>query len=322
MKNNSKEPLSWAHDKPCPVPHVDIVRYEKLILFLVNELERGLYRPVALQDEALIECMIVKHTELTSGQTIWTPSLKKYVPFDEFTHGSFAVLRQKGPVYIRYTTDLLPTYCKLCFLSDCHEQAACTTQALLHKFESYAKTQREPGLVLAFEIRTLEYLLYNISAKPHSVVGEIVQSPDVTVDIKVTVDLLWSHLVLVYAGKRRLLFYNLDCFFCNTQESNTLCPDDLRSALFVHGKHEPVSKREDRARRRRNRCFASCPVVKQRAVCRQQPTNVGGYSLFESRTARFCWLAALWSLDFACNRQALRWLYKPETLGRSDKLRI
>lgn len=316
MKNNSNAAPSCAHDKPCPGSHVDIVRYENLLAFFVKELERGLRRAVALHDEALIECVVIKHRELISGPGVWTPSLKKYVPFDPLEHGSFAVLRQVGPTHVRGITKLIPLYCRLCFLAECHERAAVTTRSLLHKLESFAKAQNDPGPVVAFELRTLEYLLYNLSAEPHAALGEVVQSPDVSVDVKVTVDLFWSHLVLLYAGRRRLLVYNLDSFFRSAQDSVALCPDDLRGALFIHGKHEPAPKREDRARLRKNRGWISCPVVKRRVVCRQQQhqSDGGGSLLYESRMARFCWLAALWSLDFVCNRHALRWLYKPEPI--------
>lgn len=310
--------MSCPRENPCSGSHVDIARYETLLLYIVNELERGTGRLVALHDETLIECIVVKHRELVSGSTLWAPSLQRYVSFDSREHGAFAVLGPSGPARVRCCiTKLLPIYCRLCFLADCHERAARATQTLLRRLESHAGHTS----AIAFELRTLEYLLYNLSTEPHAVVGEIARSPDVSVDTKVTVDLFWNHLVLLYAGKRRLLLYNIDSFLCRVQDSGALCPAGLRSALFVHGKHEPVSKREDRSRRGMQRGWNACPVLATRpaVAARDQPKPAGGGGglLYESRCARFCWLAALWSLDFVCNRYALRWLYKPEPIRRS-----
>lgn len=317
VKNSSKtSPSCCAYEKPCPGPHVDIVHYEKLLLFIVTELERGTGRAIALHDETLIECIVVKHRELVSGPTLWAPSLRRHVPFEPREHGAFAVLNPSGPTYVRCIAKLLPIYCRLCFLTDCQERAARATQTLLRRLESHATIKAS---AIPFELRTLEYLLYNLSTEPHAVVGEIARSPDVSVDIKVTVDLFWNHLVLLYAGKRRLLLYNVDSFLSGAQDACALCPVGLRSALFVHGKHEPVSKREDRSRRRKQRGWYPCPVLSRRSALdpRKRPSaSVAGGLLYESRCARFCWLAALWSLDFVCNRYVLHWLYKPEPIRK------
>ncbi|KAE8280241.1 hypothetical protein D5F01_LYC20795 [Larimichthys crocea] len=59
--------------------------------------------------------------------------------------------------------------------------------------------------------------------------GQVAEFSDET---KIGVELLWSHLVLVYAGNHRLLLCNVELFFLRRQDSLNLCPSELRAALF------------------------------------------------------------------------------------------
>lgn len=147
-----------------------------------------------------------------------------------------------------------------------------------------------------------------------SEVGEVCRSADVSAETKITVELLWSHLVLVYAGNRKLLLCNLELFFTRPQDSLNLCPNDLRAALFVHGKHDPFSQRKDRCRRQRISYTRKCPItLTSEPRCNTPRIRLtSGNRLYESRMSRLCWLGALWILDIECNRGALHWLYKPE----------
>ena len=270
---------------------------------------------VQLYSEALIECL-VKHRDLISGPNIWSPRTRAYVRFEQCTHGKFASLKQSGPTVVQFLGALLPLYCRLCFLADCHDRAEAAARALL------ARLTRSGGLmgeVAQFEIRTLEYLIDSLSATPPSEWGEVCQSSDVSTETKIAVELLWSHLVLVYAGNRKLLLCNLELFFSRPQDSLNLCPGELRAALFVHGKHDPFSQRNERCRtQRRTPCSTKCPVLshasdpgsKSRTSRSRGSKRVN--RLYESRMARLCWLGALWVLDIQCNKSTLHWLYKPE----------
>lgn len=294
-----------------PVGHVSIVKYDVFLRYLVDELESTTGREIHLHDEALIECL-AKHRELTSGPRVWSPLARSYLPFEEAKHGHFSSLLQKGPCAVKYTAKLLPLYCRLCFLADCHERAESVTRVILLRLEQ--ATRHSVTASLPYEIRAVEYLIYNLSASPPREWGDVARSPDVSVDAKVAVELLWSHLVLVYSGNRRLLLYNIEQFFSRQQNSLTLCPLELRAALFVHGRHDPVSKRNGRYRkghasRRSTMCRVESGQCSRRNRSRRQAANNG---LYESRLSRLCWLGALWLLDFECNKAFCHWLHKPE----------
>ena len=184
-----------------------------------------------LSSEALIECL-VKHRELISGPNVWSPKARSYVRFEQSAHGTFATLRPSGPSVVQFLGKLLPVYCRLCFLSECHDGARLAAQALLARL-THARDRRTD--VAEFEIRALEYLIDNLLSNPPSELGEVCQSSDVSAEIKIAVELLWSHLVLVYTGNRKLLLCNLELFFARPQGSMNLCPGELRAALFVHG---------------------------------------------------------------------------------------
>lgn len=299
----------------CPGPHVDIIRYDILLEYLMRELECATGAEARLCGEPLIECL-VKHRELISGPNVWSPRVRAYVPFERRAHGQFAVLRPAGPTTIRFLGKLLPVYCRLCFLCERHEKAEASARALLARVTA----SRDPrGEVAAFERRALEYLIDNLSATPPAALGELCQSTDVAAEVKIAAELLWSHLVLVYAGNRKLLLRNLERFLSTPQDSLNLCPSELRRALFAHGKHDPFSQRQERSRRERVSRAAKCPV----SSLDPYPGSKGGATtsrasglararrLYESRVSRLSWLGALWILDVECNKDALRWLYKP-----------
>lgn len=321
-KNSSGIPflISPAASR-CPGPHVDIVRYDVFLRYLVRELERASATEIRLSSEALIECL-VKHRELTSGPNIWSPVARAYVPFQQQAHGEFAVLKAHGPTAVQFLGKLLPVYCRLCFLSECHDRAKSGARALLARLTT--KSYRaHGGLVAEFEIRTLEYLIDNLRASPPAEWREVCQSSDVSPETKIATELLWSHLVLVYAGNRKLLLCNVALFLAARQDSLGLCPSELRAALFVHGKHDPFSLGRERVRRRPVADAGRCPILSRPPPrgprsregddgVRRSRGVAAGNRLYESRVSRLCWLAALWALDIECNRSALHWLYKPE----------
>ncbi|KAE8278015.1 hypothetical protein D5F01_LYC23950 [Larimichthys crocea] len=216
----------------CTGRHVDIVRYDIFLGYLTGELERATATEVRLSDEALIECL-VKHLELISGPNVWSPAVRAYVHFDQRIHGEFAVLKTDGLTVVQFLGKLLPVYCRLCFLSECHDRAKTTAQALLARLTT-GSYRAQRGQVADFEIRSLEYLIGNLSTTPPPEWQEVCQSSDVSVETKIAVELLWSHLVLVYAGNRRLLLCNVELFFLRRQDSLKVCPSELRAALFVH----------------------------------------------------------------------------------------
>lgn len=305
----------------CPGPHVDIVRYDVFLRYLVCELESASATEIRLSSEALIECL-VKYRELTSGPNIWSPTARAYVPFQQQAHGEFAVLKAHGPTTVQFLGKLLPVYCRLCFLSECHDLAKSSARALLGRLTTKSYIAHG-GLVAKFEIRSLECMIDNLSASPPAVWREVCQSSDVSPYTKIATELLWSHLVLVYAGNRKLLLYNVALFLVEQQDSLGLIPSELRAALFVHGKHDPFSLCRERVRRRPVTDASRCPVLLQppsrgprscegdNGVRRSRGVATGN-RLYESRVSRICWLAALWVLDIECNRSTLRWLYKPE----------
>lgn len=311
-KNSSGTPLS---DTPrCPGSHVDIIRYDLLLNYLIEELEGCTAEPPKLSSEALIECL-VKHRELISGPNVWSPRARAYVRFDERTHGTFAVLKPSGPTVVRFLAKLMPVYCRLCLMSDCHDGARAAAQSLLVRLTGSRGLGR--SVLADFEIRALEYMRDNLLATPPSEWGDVCRSSDVSADTKISVELLWSHLVLVYAGHRKLLLCNVELFFTKPQDSLNLCPGELRAALFVHGKHDPFSQRKERCRGQQRVSHARrCPVLplgahpRARRGADRRSTAIT--RLYESRVSRLCWLAALWILDIECNRGALHWLYKPE----------
>lgn len=309
-KNCSGAPLSDPGRRR-PAGHVSILKYDGFLRYLVDELERATEREIRLCDEALIECL-VKHRELTNGPYVWSPLARSYLPFQEARHGHFSALVPKGPCVVKYIDALLPLYCKLCFAADCHDRAGSTARSLLSRLQRVASCPPDP--TLAYELRAAEYLIDNLSASPPREWGDVARSPDVSVDTKVAVELLWSHLVLVYSGNRRLLLCNVERFFTTPQNSFALCPVELRAALFAHGRHDPISKRHDRYRREHVSRRTTCPVSPRqtehhRKRSRQHTLN---NSLHESRLSRLCWLGALWLLDFECNETFCRWLRKPE----------
>lgn len=290
----------------CPGPHVDIIRYDIFIGYLMDEMECTTVTNGQLSSEALIECL-VKHRELISGPNVWSPRARAYVHFEQHNHGTFAVLKPNGPTVVQLLGKLLPVYCRLCFLSECHDRAKAAAQALLARL-TVSRDLR--GEVAEFEIRALVYLIDSLSATPPSEWREVCQSSDVSAETKIAVELLWSHLVLVYAGNRKLLLCNLELFFTRPQDSLHLCPSELRAALFVHGKHEPFTRQGLLYTRK-------CPVLphcayprSKRYTCRSRVTAVN--QLYESRMSRICWLGALWILDIECNKDTLHWLYKAE----------
>lgn len=287
------------------------MKYDVFLGYLVEELESATGREICFHDEALIECL-VKHRELTSGARVWSPVARSHLPFEEAKHGHFCSLLQKNPCGVKYTAKLLPLYCRLCFLADCHNRAESAARAILSRLEQVAR--HSPTASLSYEIRAVEYLIYNLSASPPREWGDVARSPDVSVDTKVAVDLLWSHLVLVYSGNRKLLLYNIEQFFGRQQNSTTLCPLELRAALFAHGRHDPVSKRNDRHRKgHAARWSTPCPVESGRCSRgNRSRRRAANNRLYESRLSRLCWLGALWLLDFECNKAFCHWLHKPE----------
>lgn len=304
--NNSGTPLLEAAAR-CPGPHIDIVRYDLFIKYLQEELTKSAGVEYELCGESLIECL-VKHRELISGPNLWSPFTRTYVQFQHGIHGTFANLKSCGPTTISFLGKLVPVYCKLCFLSEVHESAKVTAQATLLRLSSVRDHRNE---VLEFELRALEYIIENLSTTPPAVIGDICLSPDVSVDIKIAVELLWCHLVLVYAGNRRLLLCNLERFFLRPQDSLNLCPIELRRALFIHGKHDPLSLRKDRDNREGLSYTRKCPITPISSGPSSSSTRTASARLYESRLSRLCWLGALWILDIECNKYTLRWLYKP-----------
>ena len=323
--------INWLHAQAqsdpigrCPGPHVDITRYDVFLGYLMDELDCTGEAP-PLSSEALIECL-VKHRELISGPHVWSPRARDYVHFQQHAHGQFAVIKPRGPTVVQFLGKLLAVYCRLCFLSECHDRAKAVAQALLVRVTGSGDFRR--SAVAEFELRTLKCLIDNLSATPPAEFGEVCQSADVSAETKIAVELLWSHLVLVYAGNRKLLLCNLELFLVRPQDALHLCPSELRAALFVHGKHDPFSQRTERCQRRRSYTRASreqrchrqqrkCPVLPRdaytrpkRATSRSRPAAVN--SLYESRVSRICWLGALWILDIECNKSTLHWLYRPE----------
>ncbi|KAJ7984137.1 hypothetical protein DPEC_G00364210 [Dallia pectoralis] len=196
----------------------------------MNELECTDAAGNPLSDGALIECL-TKHRELISGPHVWSPRARAYVPFERLVHGQFARLKPSGPTVVHLLGKLLPVYCRLCLLSECHDRAKIAAQALLARL-TVSKDLRDE--VAQFEIRTLVYMIDNLSATLPSEWGEVCQSTDVSAETKIAVELLWCHLALVYAGNRKLLLCNLELFFARPQDSLNLCPSELRAALFVH----------------------------------------------------------------------------------------
>lgn len=254
----------------------------------------------------------MKHRELISGPNLWSPKAQAYVPFNEDQHGTFALIKPQGPTTVNFIGKLVPVYCRLCFLTECHERAQLVGQTLLAYMQQSRSFRGEIG---EFEIRALQYLIDNLSASPPPEWGVVARSSDVAAYTKIAVDLLWAHLVLLYAGKRKLLLYNIERFFITPQNSLLLCPNDLRAALFVHGKHEPVSKRRERSQKIRTSHATRCPALPLKGTlgskaikCRSGAAN----RLHETRCSRLCWLGALWILDVECNKNILHWLYKPE----------
>lgn len=311
-KNSSGTPFPEPALR-CPGPHVDILRYDIFLRYLMDELECTNVAPCQLSCEALIDCL-ARHRELISGPLVWSPRARAYVKFERLAHGQFATLRPSGPTVVQFLGKLLPVYCRLCFLAECHESARAAARALLLRFTGSRASGSE---VSEFQIRVLEYVIANLSAVPTSEWGEVCLSSDVSVEIKIAVQLLWSHLVLVYSGNRRLLLCNLELFFTRPQSSLILCPRELRAALFVHGKHDPCSQRKERSRRQRAWHARKCPVLQPESDlgCRGEtsaPRVTAANRLYESRVSRLCWLGGLWILDIECNKRTLHWLYKPE----------
>lgn len=293
----------------CPGPHVDIIRYDIFIGYLMDEMECTTVSDGQLSSEALIECL-VKHRELISGPNVWSPRAQAYVHFEQHNHGTFAVLKPSGSTVVQLLGKLLPVYCRLCFLSECHDRAKAAAQALLARLTASRDFR---GEVAEFEIRALVYLIDSLSATPPSEWGEVCQSSDVSTETKIAVELLWSHLVLVYAGNRKLLLCNLELFFTRPQDSLQLCPRELRAALFVYGKHDPFAQSKDRSRRQGLLHTRRCPVLPLGAYPRSKRYRVTAVNqLYESRVSRLCWLGALWILDIECNKGILHWLYKAE----------
>lgn len=277
----------------------------RYLRYLVEEIAKATGRDILLYDEALIECL-VKHKELTNGPLVWSPMARSHLPFDEVRHGYFSSLSQKAHSAVKYTAKLLPLYCRLCFLADCHERAESSARVILSRLKQAAGYSASSSL--SYETRAVEYLIDNLSATPPREWGDVARSPDVSVDAKVAVDLLWSHLMLVYSGNRR------------QQNSLTLCPIELRAALFAHGRHEPVSKRNERYRKGHlSRRFTMCPVESGRCYNNRNGKRTVNNKLYESRLSRLCWLGALWLLDFECNKVVCHWLHNPEPYRDESK---
>lgn len=317
IKKSSGTPFCEELKVACPGPHVDIIRYDMFFQYLSDELEQKSHCSV-LCSEALIVCL-VKHRQLISGKNLWSPGAHGYVEFDKHKHGQFAALKPSGePTVVQFVGKLLPFYCKLCFYTQCHNQAHTVATALLKQMTThFSEKQNERDQVAEFEIGALEYIIYNLNSYPPAEVGDVARSPDVTVETKVAVELLWSHLVKVYAGKRKLLLCNLELFFTRPVDSSDLCPSELRAALFAHGKHETFCERGYHSTYSRQ-----CPVSTPRPKISHSRARTGVSKvrhLYESRISRLCWLAALWVLDFQCNRRALNWIYKPDPLRTVPK---
>lgn len=309
LKNISGIPVCNP-SRRCLGPHVFITSYVGLLEYLVHELEwsRG-GSHVKLYSPCLIECL-VKHRELISGSRVWSPKARTYVCFSESVHGVFASLKPTGPTVVKFLGGLLPAYCKLCLLSECHDIARTKAEGIL----AHISNSREfEANTLKFEVRTLEYLIANLYTSPPVEWGDLCRTSDATPEIKVAVELLWSHLALVYAGNRHLLLCNLQLFFTRPQDSLSLCPNDLRAALFLHGKHQPVSLRMCQSQQRTGSCPEICPVLVLPGVdVTHSSKRTRAPRMYESRIARLCWLAAVWLLDLECDRFLFRWLYRAE----------
>lgn len=60
-------------------------------------------------------------------------------------------------------------------------------------------------------------------------------------------------------------------------------------------------------------CLTACPVESTRHPRRSRgKRQTADNRLYESRIARLCWLGALWTLDFECNKAIFHWLHKAE----------
>lgn len=293
---------------------MEVVRYDAFIAYLTKEIGGG----GSLADGALIECL-VKHRELVSGPRVWSPRARAYLQFDAQIHGAFASLKPRGPTSVRFLGKLLPVYCRLCFLRDRHGEAHAEARALLARLKDASGIDATAASAsLRFEIRALEYLIENLSSAPPPEWGYACQSSDVSAEAKIAVELLWSHLVLVYAGNRRLLLCNVELFFSRPERSTALCPSELRAALFTHGKHEPFAPRRARVRGigLGSPAGRDCPVLPPPSRGSSRGRSPRGSAaqterLCESRVSRLCWLGALWLLGRE-REGALHWLHKPE----------
>ncbi|KAK2847558.1 hypothetical protein Q5P01_010557 [Channa striata] len=139
----------------CCRPHVEVVRYEAFIAYLTKEIGGG----GSLADGTLIECLI--------KYRVWSPRARAYLQFDVQIHGAFASLKPRGPPSVRFLGKLLPVYCWLCFLCDCHGEARAKARALLvHLKETSGIDETATSATLRFQIRALEYLIENLSSAP------------------------------------------------------------------------------------------------------------------------------------------------------------
>lgn len=288
------------------------MRYDAFIAYLAEEIDAG----SQLADTALIECLI-KYRELVVGPRIWSPRTRAYVRFDPEVHSAFArstppAPRGGGSAHVRFFGGLLPAYCRMCFLCDCHALAQAKARDLLERLNLMARGHWSDAL--RFEIRILESLTENLSSAPPAEVGHVCQSSDVSGEVKIATELLWCHLALTYAGRRRLLLHNVEQFMRRPQRSAELCSRELRVALFRHGKHEPFSDRKARGRsgdasgRSVRDPWRLCPV----SVPSRRDGAARVEKLYESRVSRLCWLSALWVLG-QHPRCKLGWLSNPES---------
>ncbi|KAJ7983400.1 hypothetical protein DPEC_G00379080 [Dallia pectoralis] len=280
-KNNSGIPLADPAVR-CPGPHVDIFRHDVFLEYLMNELEctdaagnplrRSLNR---VSDEA---------PRADLGPARLVPRARAYVPFERLVPRTVCTFKPSGPTVVHLLGKLLPVYCRLCLLSECHDWAKIAAQALLARL-TVSKDLRDE--VAQFEIRTLVYMIDNLSATLPSEWGEVCQSTDVSAETKIAVELLWCHLALVYAGNRKLLLCNLELF----------SPDPKTP--------EPVSKRTQ-GRPIRARSQGKNGHSEIQTPDRHTPTI---------RVSNVPPLLAGGSLDTdaECNKGALHWLYKPGT---------